>query len=327
MFKKALIFLVFLGLLVPSMAGCARMAEEKKVYKVGVVIMGDAPLPTVDGLRDGLISFGYVEGENVTYKVKNVKGDYNALRSFTRELVEEEVDCICTVSAEGAKAVAEIAEDTPIVFMTLCDPVSTGVVKSRQSSGNNITGVINMALELTGKRLQLLKEMKPSIEKVYIVYNPRDKAAMLAIKQAREAAEELGLQLKEARARNIAELKEVLKLVKKEEVDAIFMICDSLSMSNNRLLIEAARRERLPLMTFMEEAVEGGALAGYGANYYESGKQSARLAKKVLEGTEPTDIPIENPEKIRFVINLKIAEEIGLDLPMEVVARADRLID
>lgn len=320
-------------LLIPLLLAVAfapgfRGKELDRPYQVGVMITDDTYLAPVEGFKEGLKELGYVEREHVEYDVRNAKLDREALRRIAQEFTKKRVDLIFTATYLGASMAKEAtqAAGIPVVFGPAGDPVETGLVKSISTSGNNLTGVSTLSLELTAKRLEMLTRMIPAARKIAIPFNPEDRFSQEVVKQTYRAAEKLKLELVECRGRTAEEVRASLAALGRESVDAVFAIPDVLINNQVAALSAIARERRLPYMVHIRSLVERGALASYGINTFQIGKQAARLADKIFNGARPADIPIETPRKLELVVNLKVAKEIGLVVPNHVLREADTIL-
>lgn len=298
------------------------------VYQVGVMITDDTYLAPVEGFREGLKDLGYVEDKHITFEVRNAKLDREALRRSAQEFVQKKVDLIFTATYVGALLAKEATQSTPIpvVFGPAGDPVETGLVKSIMTSGNNLTGVSTLSLELTAKRLEMLNRMIPKAKRIAVIFNPEDRFSQDVVKQTYRAADKLGLRIVECHGRNAAEIQASMRALRKESVDAVFAIPDVLVNSQVEELAAIAREHKLPYLVHIRTLTERGALASYGINTFQIGKQAARLADKIFNGARPAEIPIETPRKLESVINMRVAKEIGLAIPNDVLREADAIL-
>ena len=305
-----------------------RNRDADRIYQVGVMITDDTYLSPIEGFKQAMRELGYVEGKHITYDVRNAKLDKAALKQFAQDFVQRRVDLIFTATYVGASMAKEATEAAgiPVVFGPAGDPVETGLVKSIMTSGNHLTGVSTLSLELTAKRLEMLTRVVPRARRVAVVFNPEDKFSQEVVKQTRVAAGKLALALVECRGRTAGEMQQSLRALKPGEADAIFAIPDVLVNNQVESLSAIAREARLPYMVHIGSLVERGALASYGINTFQIGRQAARLADKILNGTRPADIPIETPRKLELAINLKVAKQIGLTIPYEVLREADVIL-
>ena len=319
------------GTLVLALAGMSlafRNRDTDRVYQVGVMITDDTYLAPVEGFKEGMKELGYTEGQHIVYQVRNAKLDREALRRFAQEFVQQRVDLIFTATYIGAQAAKEAtaAAGIPVVFGPAGDPVDTGLVQSITASGNNLTGVSTLSLELTAKRLEMLTRLVPKVRRVAILFNPEDRFSQDVVKVTYRAAERLGLTLVEVRGRDAAEIQTALEGLRREQVDAVFAISDVLVNNQVATLTAIARERKLPYIVHMRSLAERGALASYGINTYQIGRQAARLADKILNGARPAEIPIETPRKLDLVINLRVAKEIGIAVPNQLLREADVIL-
>jgi putative ABC transport system substrate-binding protein len=274
-------------------------------------------------VRDGLLALGYRENEHFVIGVRFTQGDLAALPAAARELVQYGVDLIVTSTVE-VKAAQMATTRIPIVCM--CEePVGLGVVQSFARPGGNITGVTHLSLELGPKRLQIFQELMPGLKRVLFPYNANDARSVALATAYRDAAHRLGVALVEKPVRTEAEAQTTLAQVRQSEVDGI-LAPEGASLNLPGFVLEAATQRVVPTMFDAAFWVEQGALASYGPDYDDTGRQAARLVDKIFNGAHPAEIPVEVNSKIEFVINLQTAKILGLTIPPEVLYQADRLI-
>jgi len=302
-------------------------AQQARVYRIGVVLQGGSPAAAIDGLRDGLRELGLEEGKQFLLHVRDIKGDLKAAEVAARGLEGEKVDLIWALSTSTTLAVKRATKSVPIVFYAGTDPVAVGLVASFRKPGGRFTGVHGQFSDLTAKRLELLKEMAPRTRRVLALYNPDNPAAQRSAKMVREAARQLKVELVERPIASVEELRAALRALRPGEVDAIAYVADAMVTSQAVLVIETARAKRLPTIFQDKESVDKGALASYGESYYTIGRRSAKHVQQVLLGANPGDLPVEQLDRLHFVINLKTAKALGLTIPQSVLARADEIIE
>lgn len=322
---------VLVGILVIGLAGMAlafRNRDTDRVYQVGVMITDDTYLAPVEGFKEGMKELGYAEGQHIVYQLRNARLDREALRRFAREFVQQRVDLIFTATYIGAQVAKEATATVgiPVVFGPAGDPVDTGLVQSITASGNNLTGVSTLSLELTAKRLEMLTRLVPKVRRVAILFNPEDRFSQDVVKVTYRAAERLGLTLIERHGRDAAEIQRAVETLSRDQVDAVFALPDVLVNNQVAVLSAIARDRRLPYIVHIRSLAERGALASYGINTYQIGRQASRLADKILNGARPAEIPIETPRKLELVINLRVAKEIGLAVPNQLLREADAIL-
>jgi putative ABC transport system substrate-binding protein len=279
----------------------------------------------VAGLRDALVQLGYRENEDFVIGVRFTQGDLAALPAAARELVQYGVDLIFVAEEDPAKAVQMATTRIPIVFVTVGDPVGLGLVQSFARPGGNITGVTDLHTELGPKRLELFREIVPGLKRVLFLYDPVDAHSVEQARVYRDAAHRLGVVLVEQVVRTAEEARATLAQVRKGDVDGVLAPrCCSLNIPG--FILEATAQQAIPTMFRAAFWVERGGLASYGPDYYESGRQAARLVDKILNGEDPAEIPVEVNPKIELAINIKVAKSLGLSVKPEVLYRADRLV-
>jgi ABC-type uncharacterized transport system substrate-binding protein len=307
------------------LAGSAGAEDRAQPVKIGVLTASWGPTPPVVGLRDGLLELGYRENEQFVIGVRFTQGDLTALPAAARELVQYGVDIIVTSEDSAAKAAQLATSQIPIVFSQVSDPIGQGLIESFARPGGNITGVTDLHLELSAKRLEVFHEIIPGLKRVLIPYDAAAAEAVAAAKVYREAAHRLGIELVEKPVRTEEEAQATLAQISKGEVDGILQpLCCALNIPG--FVLEATSQRALPTMFTNAFYVEHGGLASYGSYNYETGRQAARLVDKILKGADPAEIPVEINTKIEFAINLKTAKVLGLTIAPEVLYRANRII-
>jgi putative tryptophan/tyrosine transport system substrate-binding protein len=303
-------------------------AQQDRIQRVGVIHQGGASYEqALKGLRDGLKELGVDEGKHFVFHVRDAKGDLKGAEEAARNLEAEKVDLIVAFSTSTALATKRATKSAPIVFYAGADPVTVGLVESIAKPGGRLTGVYGRTVELTSKRFELLKEMVPRLHRVITFYNPENSTSVQSLKDAREAARQLKVELVEKRVTSADDLRAALRALRPGEVDAHFHVADSLLTRYADLVIEAAKAKKLPTIYQDREVVVRGALACYGLSYYAMGRLSAKYVQRVLQGARPADLPVEQLDRLDFVINLKTARAIGLTIPPPVLRRADEVIE
>jgi len=319
---------IFLALLAVAFLAATSDVEAQlpKVYRIGVLVPGEAWYETIDGLRVGLKQLGFEEGKQFVLSIRDWKGDAKAAEEAARKFEQEKVDLIYATSTNSTIAARGATANIPIVFCAGTDPVVVGLVDSFANPGGRLTGVYYRTTDLTGKRLEILKEIVPKLRRVVTFYDPRRATTIESAKQAREAARQMGIQLVERHFASVEELETGVRALRAGEVDAYLAMAEPMAANHSQLIIETAKAKRLPTMhNFLSEVLKGG-LASYNVNLHEVGRLSAKHVWRILTGIKPADLPVEGIEKIALVINLKTAKEIGLTVPPNVLVRADRVI-
>ena len=320
---KAKILVYALLALIVITIHLADAQQTKKVPRIGYLTsVGSAPSEAfLQGLRD----LGYVEGKNILIEFRTTEGKSERGPELAAELVQLKVDVIVADTAGEVTAAKNATATIPIVMRGVADPIALGLVASLAHPGGNITGVATLAPELSGKRLELLKEVIPKLSRVAFL-TPPAKAFRTSIKETELAAQTLGLQLQVLQISGADELEGAFNAAKKQRAGALVQAqATSLSPYQSRI-IDLAAKNRLPTMYYNQRSVEMGGLMSYGRERFDMDGRVASMVDKILKGRKPIDIPVEQPMKFEFVINLKAAKQIGLTIPPNVLARADKVI-
>ena len=321
-----LLLMMVVALAVSSMYPLIRVhaADRNRPVRIGVLTESWGPTPQVVGLRDGLTALGYLEDRDYFLGIRFTQGNRAELPAAARELVKLGVDLIFA-DTNSAKAAQLATSQIPIVFATEDDPIDQGLIQSFARPGGNITGVADLALELGPKRLQLFQEMLPDLRRVLFPYDASSAYALNEAETYRRAARQLGIELVEKPVHTPEEAQEVLSRLQQGEVDGVLPPrCCALNIPG--FVLDILTPKRIPAMFESAFWPERGAIASYGQDYYESGRQAARLVDKILKGQKPGEIPVEVNSKLEFVINLKAAKALGLTIAPEVLFQADKLI-
>jgi putative ABC transport system substrate-binding protein len=296
-----------------------------KIPRIGYLTdVGSAPAEAfVQGLRD----LGYVEGRNVVFEFRTTGDKSGRYPELAGELVGLKVDVIVAGGAGAIRAAKNATATIPIVMAHVNDPIAVGLVASLAHPGGNITGISNLSPELSGKRLELLKEVIPKVHRVAVL-SYRGAAMQTSIKETEVAAQSLGMQLQllEVTGPKPDEIENIFDAAKKQHADALVQIEAATLSPHQQLIIDLAARNRLPAVYNNRDNVEAGGLMSYGPNRDDMNRRVAAIVDKVLKGAKPADIPVEQPRKFEFAINLKTAKQIGLTIPPTVLARADKVI-
>ncbi|MGH7793387.1 MAG: ABC transporter substrate-binding protein [Candidatus Binatia bacterium] len=300
--------------------------QAAKAYRVGVILQGGPYYAVIDGLRDGLKKLGLEEGKHPILEIRDTKGDLKAVEQVARKLEREKINLLYAITTSVTIAVRRATEDIPIVFCAGADPVAIGLVDSFAKPGGRLTGVHFQVTDLTAKRLEILKEILPKLRRVVTFYDPGNPVARENARSGREAARYFQVEFVERHVASVKELQAGLQALKAGEADAYFLTPDSMVNSQVQLIIDTAKAKRLATMFQELSSVVNGGLASYGVSYHEAGRLSAKYIQRILAGTNPKELPVETVDKLELVINLKTAKDIGLTIPPNVLARADRVI-
>jgi putative ABC transport system substrate-binding protein len=325
--RDRLLLLIVAALVMSAMYPLIQVSadDRKRPVRIGVLTESWGPTQTAVGLRDGLTVLGYQEDRDYFLGVRFTQGNRAALPDAARELVKLGVDLIFVDSDSSAKAAQLATSQIPIVFGTSADPIGRGLIQSFARPGGNLTSIANLALDLGPKRLQLFQEMIPGLRRVLFPYSASNTFALKEAETYRRAARQLGIELVEKPVHTPEEAQDVLSRLRPGEVDGVLppQCC---SMNIPGFVLDLMPAKRIPAMFETAFWPERGAVASYGQDFYEMGRQAARLVDKILKGTKPADIPVEVNAKIEFVINLKTAQAMGLTIAPEVLYQADRPI-
>jgi ABC-type uncharacterized transport system substrate-binding protein len=277
--------------------------------------------------RQELHALGYEEGRNIQIEYRWAKGDYSRFPQLIAELLAANVEVLVTAGTPATLAVKRATSTLPLVMIAVGDPVGTGVVPSLAHPGGNITGLSSISPDLEGKRLELLQEILPNLSHVALLRNPANPFHVTSMKQALPAARKLGIKLLVLDVTKTEDLKAAFGQILKEQPNAILVLADRVFLHNRSSLMEFATKNRLPTMNPYRELVQAGGLVSYGPSYEDMHKRAADFVDKILKGTKPGDLPVEQPTKFILRINLKTAKVLGLNIPSRLLALADEVIE
>jgi putative ABC transport system substrate-binding protein len=321
--KNILYLLLIIALVV---VGTIAEAQQpvKKVPTIGVPSTGSAALAALhEAFIQGLRELGYVVGQNILIEYRYADGKLDPLA----ELVQLKVDVIFVGSTPAALRAKKATQTIPIVFAGASDPVGSGLVASLARPGGNVTGLsLVPGLEMSGKQLELLKEALPKLGYVAVLADATNLPTAGFLKEAELAARSLGIQLQLQNVRDPNELDGALSTIKKGRTDALLVIASPMLNTNRSRIVSFAASSRLPAMYPYSDFVDAGGLVSYGPNLPDLFRRAAAYVDKILKGTKPADLPVEQPTKFEFIVNLKAAKQIGLTIPPNVLARADKVI-
>ena len=307
----------------------AEAQQPAKIPRIGYVSgAGNTsnPGPYVEALRQGLRDLGYIEGKNFVIEYRGADGKPNRMPSLVTELVQFKVDVLVVPTISAIRAAKQATETIPIVMVTQVDPVAAGIVDSLARPGGNITGLTTLQRDLSGKRLELLKDVVPRLSRVGVLRNPDDDTA-IGFKDYEAAARALNIRLQSLNARGSdPDLEGAFREAVKGRADAVITITNNPLFRNSKRITNLAIKNRLPSMYEGTTWVEDGGLMSYSASDLELFRRAATYVDKILKGAKPADMPIEQPTKFELTINLKTAKQIGLTIPQSMLYRADRVI-
>jgi len=313
-----------------ALCSSAEAQQVEKIPKIGFLFEGDPSESSarIEAFRQGLRELGYVEGKNIVIEERSSGEKPDSLSNRAAELVGLKVAAIVTMGTSATQAAKNATGTIPIVMTFVSDPVGFGFVASLAHPGGNITGLTNLGPDLSGKRLELLKEVLPQTSRVTILLSPGNPLHAFLLKEMQVPAAALGMKLLslELRGRSPKQVEEAFVTLKNSHPDALMVLpTPSTSLSMKRI-VDLAVKNRLPTTYHWKEYVEAGGLMYYGANLPDMYRRAATYVDKILKGAKPGELPVEQPKKFEFIINLKAAKQIGLTIPPNVLARADKVI-
>jgi ABC-type uncharacterized transport system substrate-binding protein len=308
-----------------------RLAEAQqpgKVPRVGVLRQSSADVlwTQLEAFRQGLRDRGYLDGQNIAIEYRYAEGELDRLPSLANELVRIKIDVIVVSSTPAVLAAKNATKEIPIVFHTIGDPVASGLVASLARPGGNITGLTMGGAELYGKRLELLKETIPKLSQAAILWNPTSTGIQQNVKETQAAAQVLKLQIQSLEIRNPGDIEPAFETAIRSKSGAILVTQSPPITTYPKRIIDIAAKRRLPVIYPQGQWPDMGGLMSYGANVEDSYRYLASYVDKILKGSKPADLPVERSRKLELVINLKAAKQIGLTIPPNVLARADKVI-
>jgi len=313
-------------LIVVALSVSAEAQPATKIPRIGVLLAGGGEGPGLKALRQGLRDLGYIEGKNITIEYRFTKGNLKEISDLAADLVHKKVDVIITSGTDLARAIQQVTTTIPIVLVVTGDPVGTGLVASLARPGGNITGFSIMSPELSGKRLELLKEAVPKIERVGVLWDVLVSDNTLDFKTTQLAARAFGLKLQSLEVRGTEDLEGAFLVAVKQRLHALVVIGGGIISLNRKRILAFEAENRLPAMHEALSFAEAGGLMAYGVNVPDLFQRAATYVDKILKGAKPADLPVEQPTKFEFIINLKTANQIGLTIPPNVLVRADKVI-
>jgi putative ABC transport system substrate-binding protein len=303
----------------------ARAQQAGKIVSIGILAI--EAWPPIDTFRQALDGLGYVEGKNVRFEHRYAQGRNDRFPELADDLVNLKVDVILTWGTEAALAAKRATAAIPIVMGAIGDPIGSGIVSSLARPAGNVTGFSSLAAELEAKRLELLKEVAPGLSRVAILFNPTNRYMPLALQSVREGAQALHASLTLYEVRDAATLGGTLEKLTKDRPDAFMVLADTFLVSQRNRIAQFAIENRLPSAYTYREHVEAGGLIAYTPNYHDLFRRAAVYVDKILKGTKPGELPIEQPTKFDLVINLNTARALGLTVPQTLLVAADEVIE
>jgi putative ABC transport system substrate-binding protein len=321
-------FVFALGAIFLAFSSPCEAQQPTKVPRIGVlgVVSTSAAAGRVEAFRQGLRELGYVEGENIVIEYRNAEGQLERLPALAAELVRLKVEIIITRGPPATRSAKEATSTIPIVMAVDIDPVGSGFVASLARPGGNITGLSSLSPEISGKQLELLKEIIPRLARVAVLGTSTIQGNAQALKETQLAAGAFGVQLQYLDIRGPEDIETTFRAASKGRADAVLLLTSPVTFGQRTQVVDLAAKSRLPAIYFAREFVEDGGLMTYGPSITDLFRRASTFVDKILKGAKPADLPVEQPTKFEFIINLKAAKQIGLTIPPNVLARADRVI-
>jgi putative ABC transport system substrate-binding protein len=302
----------------------AEAQQAVKVPRIGLLRVGSPPDPFVEAFREGLWNLGYVEGKSIVIEYRWGEGKPEQLSALATDLVRLGVDVIVPGGNTATRAVQKATSTIPIVMSGTTDPVASGFVASLARPGGNITGSATLFQDLAAKRLELLRESFPKVSRVGVLYNRAVNAAEL--RETQDTGRTLGVEVKVLEVRDAKDFDGAFEAGKTGRIGAITALASAFFYAHRTQIVDLAAKSRLPAIYEHREFVEVGGLMSYGPNFRDLFRRAATYVDRILKGAKPADLPVEQPTKFELVINLKTVKQIGLTIPPNVLARADRVI-
>ncbi len=314
-----------------TLVSCGAIAEAqqaKKIPRIGFlgVVSASAAARRIEAFRQGLRELGYVEGKNIVIEYRHAEGKLERLPALATELVRLKVDIIITRGPPATRSAKEATVTIPIVMAFDSDPVASGFVASLARPGGNITGLSSLSPEISGKQLELLKEIIPRLSRVAVLGTSTIPGNAQMLRETELAAGAFGVQLQYLDVQTPKEIETAFRAATKGRADAILLLNSPVLLAERTQVVDLAAKSRLPAIYPQSEYVEDGGLMIYGASITDLFRRAATYVDKILKGAKPADLPVEQPTKFELIISLKAAKQIGLTIPPNVLARADKVI-
>jgi putative tryptophan/tyrosine transport system substrate-binding protein len=326
--KKTALPSILVAVVLLAVAVMADAQQPTKIPRIGYLsaTSPSANLARIEAFRQGLRELGYVEGKNIVIEWRYAEGKLDHVRELAAELVRLKVDVIVTAGPASTRPAKEATLTTPIVMAQVNDPVGNGFVASLARPGGNITGLATLAPEISGKQLELLKEIVPRISRVAVLGNSTEPGNAQALREVELAAGTFGVQLQHLDVLGPKDIETAFRAATKGRADALLVLASPVLNDQRTHIADLALKSRLPAIYPQTEYMEAGGLMYYGASTSDLFRRAATYVDKILKGVKPADLPVEQPKKFEFIINLKAAKQIGLRIPPNVLARADKVI-
>jgi putative ABC transport system substrate-binding protein len=315
-----------LSVVTPLIAGAQ---PAGKVHRIGFLGNSTAILEAhlVGPFREGLLELGYIQGQNIVIEYRWAEGKYERFPDLISQLLTQRVDVIVTAGTPATQAVKKATTVVPLVMVAVGDPVGAGIVASLQRPGGNITGLTSISDETEGKRLQLLREVLPTVSRIAVLSNPSNQSVPPLLKEMRAAARNLGIKVTVFDVRTAEAFEETFSAIATERPGALIVVGDRLFLHNRHRIMDLAAQQRLPTVPVHPELIEVGGLFFYGPSYPGMHRRAAYFVDRILKGAKPADLPVERPSRFELIVNVKAAKALGLKIPPSLLLRADRVIE
>jgi putative ABC transport system substrate-binding protein len=324
--RQSEIALLIITLLLFAFSVSTEAQQPKKIPRIGWLGAARTSSSRIEAFRQGLHELGYAEGKNILIEYRYAEGKLDRLPAFAADLVPLNVDVIVAGSPQATRSAKQATSTIPIVMAFDDDPVGSGFIASLARPGGNITGLSTLFPEMSAKQLELLKEIVPNLSRVAVIGNATQPGNPQALREINVAADGFGVQVQYLEVRGPKDIETAFREASKERADAVLVLSTTMLYFNRRQVSDLAVKTRLPTIYGRPEYVDEGGLVYYGPSYIDLYRRAAAYVDKILTGIKPADLPVEQARKFESVINLKAAKQIGLTIPQNVLARADRVI-
>ena len=322
------VIILFMSASLLVMSGCEnKKATETKT--IGVVLFGDSRQPQVDGFRNGLSRLGYKPDESIKYVMRNANNKRPELKVLVQELIDQDVDLLVAAGGLEADTMKKVLGDKkiPVIVLYVNAITERGLVKSRREPGWEVTGIDNLNAELSGKRVELMQDLLPDMKKILILYYEKIPPSRIGVAKAREVAEQSNITIDARAVSSRDEIRQIMESLEPGEVDAMLTVPTApIDSALKEVILPHVNRLKLPLMTHSRPLAEKGALASYGAHFYDMGAQAARLADKIIKGVDASGIPFETPKKVIYTMNEEVKDALGVEISDVVRIQVDEYI-
>jgi len=326
---KQNIFVWLLTTILLTTSSSAEAQQVKNLPRIGYLSASSltALASRTEAFRHGLSDLDYVEGKNIVIEYRYGDGQLDRVPALATELVRLKVDMIVIAGGNATVSGAKKAiESVPIIMANVQDPVGSGFVASLARPGGNITGLSALTAELAGKRLDLIRETFPRVSRVAALFDPQDDSKIAELKEAQAIAKAAGVKLQAIEVRRLSDFERAIKAAAKERAEVLLVLQNALTTTGRKPIADLATKNRLPTVWADSGLMDAGGLMSYGPNAADLFRRAATYVDKILKGAKPADLPVEQPTRFEFIINLKAAKQIGLTIPPNVLARADRVL-